>query len=272
MVVSPPHLPHLSMIPNSYKRRRTATAVMAGLFDPRPARFVLTSVLNGVPPYKEVEGDAAEDEEQKAKKRLERKEQKRAEKKLAKQLLRAKEKELRAAQQQNEKPDSAFASGSTTVFPASAPVAGSSSDSVSSSQWRTIARPTIHIPAQPSASVTPSPTSSPRRMPSTPGTTPGPSISSSTSRTSSKRPLTPDEEEEHAEKQQRLVVTAPEPPRERKKRQAAKKGWKGWVEGSPPPSEKLINLDSAPVLQERRLRSGKNFDGVGPGGTRQGWV
>jgi len=42
-----------------------------------------------------------------------------------------------------------------------------------------------------------------------------------------------------------------------KKRAASKKGWKGWVEGSPPPSEKLINLDAVPVLQERRTRSGK---------------
>jgi hypothetical protein len=51
---------------------------------------------------------------------------------------------------------------------------------------------------------------------------------------------------------------------------AVKKGWKGWVEGSPPPSEKLINLDAVPVLQERRTRSGKSFDAIGVG--KEGWV
>jgi len=56
----------------------------------------------------------------------------------------------------------------------------------------------------------------------------------------------------------------------RKRRVAVKKGWKGWVEGSPPPSEKLINLDAVPVLQERRTRSGKNFDAIGVG--KEGWV
>ncbi|KAJ3490814.1 hypothetical protein NLJ89_g11403 [Agrocybe chaxingu] len=61
-------------------------------------------------------------------------------------------------------------------------------------------------------------------------------------------------------------VSAPvvqRPPR--KKRQAAKKGWKGWceIEGSPPPSERLIKLDVPPVLQERRTRSGKSFDAIG---------
>jgi len=49
----------------------------------------------------------------------------------------------------------------------------------------------------------------------------------------------------------------------RKKRVAVRKGWKGWVEGSPPPSEKLINLDEVQVLTERKTRSGKSFDGVG---------
>jgi len=51
--------------------------------------------------------------------------------------------------------------------------------------------------------------------------------------------------------------------RHRKKRVAVRKGWKGWVEGSPPPSEKLINLDEVQVLTERKTRSGKSFDGVG---------
>lgn len=62
----------------------------------------------------------------------------------------------------------------------------------------------------------------------------------------------------------------PPPPRPRKKRPAVRKGWKGWVEGSPPPSEKLINLDVVTVLSERKTRSGKNFDAIGVG--KEGWV
>jgi len=119
-----------------------------------------------------------------------------------------------------------------------------------SSFWR--ARPAIHIASmQRSVSVTPPP------LPSSPVSTPGPSISSSTSYSSSKRPLTPDDEDD--------ISTPPPPRREPKKRVAVKKGWKGWVEGSPPPSEKLINLDCVPVLHERKTRSGKAFDGVGQG-------
>jgi hypothetical protein len=37
------------------RRRRTATSVLVGDFDPRPARDVLTSLLNGVPRYTAVE-------------------------------------------------------------------------------------------------------------------------------------------------------------------------------------------------------------------------
>jgi hypothetical protein len=99
--------------------------------------------------------------------------------------------------------------------------------------------------------------------------TPGPSISSGTSRTSSKRPHTPDDHEDI----QRRLHDGPkyQPPQHpRRKRVAVKKGWKGWVEGSPPPSEKLINLDAVPVLQERRTRSGKSFDAIGVG--KEGWV
>lgn len=51
---------------------------------------------------------------------------------------------------------------------------------------------------------------------------------------------------------------------------AVRKGWKGWVEGSPPPSEKLINLDEVQVLTERKTRSGKNFDGVGL--AKEDWI
>ena len=136
-----------------------------------------------------------------------------------------------------------------------------------SSFWR--ARPTIHIPAiQRSVSVTPSPTSSPPPRDFTPGSTPDPSISSSTSRTSSKRPRTPADDEVIGS--QSGNQSAPLPAAPRKKRVAVKKGWKGWVEGSPPPSEKLINLDAPVLQQQRRTRSGKNFDAIGVG--KESWV
>ncbi|KAJ7885292.1 hypothetical protein B0H14DRAFT_3737237 [Mycena olivaceomarginata] len=47
------------------------------------------------------------------------------------------------------------------------------------------------------------------------------------------------------------------PPAQRESPATARKGWKGWVEGSPPTSDKLINLDAFPVLQQKRTRSGK---------------
>ncbi|KAF7325897.1 hypothetical protein MKEN_00440500 [Mycena kentingensis (nom. inval.)] len=134
--------------------------------------------------------------------------------------------------------------------------------STSLAYWNS--RPAIHIATlQRSRSETPPPI--PEYLPllpSTPASTPSPSESSSTSRTSSKRPRTPDDDED--------IVRIPQPPPQRKPRMSARKGWKGWVEGSPPPSEKLINLDSAPILQERRTRSGKNFDAIGVG--KEGWV
>ncbi|PPR00754.1 hypothetical protein CVT24_000779 [Panaeolus cyanescens] len=233
--------------------RRTATSVMAGAFDVRPPRDVLTSLLNGIGPYKEVESDEA-----KQKRRKERKEREREKKKEKAAAQRLRHTELIG--------DTACSSSISALNPnslslsASAPIASSSTHPA----WR--ARPTIHIPAMQRLSVTPSPPPSPQRLASTPGSTPGPSISSSTSRSSSKRPHTPDDHDRYDGF--RLTVPLPKPPR--KKRAAAKKGWKGWVEGSPPPSDKLINLDSAPVLQERRTRSGKNFDAISVG--KDGWV
>jgi hypothetical protein len=47
--------PFPSTIPPHKRRRRTATSVLAGDFDPRPPRDVLTSLLNGVPRYAAVE-------------------------------------------------------------------------------------------------------------------------------------------------------------------------------------------------------------------------
>jgi len=225
---------------------------MAGAFDPRGSRDVLTSLLNGVGPYKEVERD----EEARLKRKQEKKDQKREERKRIKAAAKARHKELIGDAGRHATTEGNFASTSSLQ---QIPTPASSSVTPF---WR--ARPTIHIPAmQRSVSVTPSPTLSTHRHASTPGSTPGPSISSSTSQTSSKRPRTPDDDEG-------LETESASAPQPRKKRAAAKKGWKGWVEGSPPPSDKLINLDAVPLLQERRTRSGKNFDAISIG--KDGWV
>lgn len=62
------------------------------------------------------------------------------------------------------------------------------------------------------------------------------------------------------------VTTSAEAARRRKS--SARKGWKGWVEveDDTPQPPTLIKLDApAPILPERRTRSGKNFDGIGVG-------
>ncbi|KAF4583402.1 hypothetical protein AB1N83_007955 [Pleurotus pulmonarius] len=245
------------MNPAKYSRR-TATSVMAGAFDIPPPRDVLTSLLNGVGPYKFVE----KDEEQRRNRKREKRERER-ERKRQKAAGKQREPSFSDRGISAQTPAQVASSSSSVVPPAPHPPTASTS-----SFWR--ARPAIHIPAMPrSLSVTPPP-SFPIRTPSTPASTPGPSDSSNTSRTSSKRPRTPDDFEPidtaHA-----MGSPPPSTPRQpRKRRVAVKKGWKGWVEGSPPPSEKLINLDAVPVLQERRTRSGKNFDAIGVG--KEGWV
>ena len=121
----------------------------------------------------------------------------------------------------------------------------------SASSGNQAGRPIIHIPAMwQSFSFAPIPPPSLHfDIPAPPSSTPGPSASSSN------RPNTPYDEE--------VVAMGPTP---RKKRPAVKKGWKGWVEGSPEPSDKLINLDAVHTLQEeRRTRSGKSFDTISVG-------
>lgn len=241
-------------MPPRKRIRRSATAVMAGVFDMPPSRDVLTSLLNGVQKYSAVE----KDEEEKRIRRKERKDQR---------------KKARAIER-------ATAEGSATTIRGSAPNAMSISvpplvNSRASSFWKSKsttvpkARPEINIASiQRSLSVTPPPMHSPQ---ATPEATPGPSVSSDMSRGSLKRPYTPDDNEEISYRQISGPPDEDQPTRrERRKRLAAKKGWKGWVEGSPPPSEKLINLDAVPILQERRTRSGKNFDAIGVG--KEGWV
>ncbi|KAH6917783.1 hypothetical protein BKA70DRAFT_1366334 [Coprinopsis sp. MPI-PUGE-AT-0042] len=242
-------------MPPRKRFRRTATAVMAGDFDVPPPRDVLTSLLNGVQRYDAVEENT---DEKKAKKL--RKEEKRKEKERKKALAAV--------------VAGAGAGRSSTHPPLSIsvpPIVNAKAANFWKSKVPAVpkSRPEIMIASiQRSVSVTPPPMSP---QATTPEATPGPSISSSVSHESFKRPYTPDDSEDLDFRH----ISGPGGPsehskRERKKRPAAKKGWKGWVEGSPPPSEKLINLDAVPVLQERRTRSGKNFDGIGLG--KDGWV
>lgn len=243
--------PHIQMFPAHKRQRRTATSVLAGDFDLRPPRDVLTSLLNGVGPYKEVE---KEEETRRTKKKEKRERWK--EKQRSKFASKATEKPMKVENTTAPPPTPTVA-----IQSVSAPVIQPSSF------WRargTTYRPTIHIATmQRSVSVTPPP------MVSSPQSTPGPSTSSATSRTSSKRPRTP--ADDHSDTPEIVDLSRPAPPPQpRRKRVAVKKGWKGWVEGSPPPSEKLINLDAVPVLQERRTRSGKSFDAIGVG--KDGWV
>jgi len=239
--------PHPSTIPPHKRRRRTATSVLAGEFDPRPPRDVLTSLLNGVPRYTLVESA------------VDMKRERRREKK-------ARESIKKRAKSVHDEPVNGASGAHHDIVPSIADTTLHSNDFLfdtsSSSTWGS--RPVLRLATtQRSVSVTPPP------MPSSPPTTPGPSISSSTSRTSSKRPHTPgddsDLDDEHT-----VMEGSPALSRSRKKRPAARKGWKGWVEGSPPPSEKLIKLDDVQVLEERRTRSGKSFDAIGLG--KDSWV
>ena len=134
--------------------------------------------------------------------------------------------------------------------------------------WR--ARPAVHVAtANRTISVTPPPMGMTRKSPSAP--TPGPSTSSGAPRTSLKRTHAPDDNEGHEDEVDKDAEESSDPLQQppRKKRVAVKRGWKGWVEGSPS-SGKLINLDAVPILQGRRTRSGRSFDAIGVG--KDGWV
>ncbi|KAG5340368.1 hypothetical protein J132_02979 [Termitomyces sp. J132] len=232
------------------KMRRTATAVMAGVFDVRPPRDAFTCLLNGVPRYKPVENE--DESARKAEKRKRKEQAVAAAAKRVSALDAAKLDAATATSYTNQRID--IPHTKTSGFWPVEPLA-------SSAVRPSSARPRIELKtAQRSVSVTPPPTS-PTLFLSTPASTPGPSDSSSTSRMSSKRPHTPDDED---------PLPPPQPKPRGRKKPAVRKGWKGWVEGSPPPSEKLINLDAVPVLQERRTRSGKSFDAIGIG--KEGWV
>ena len=246
MAVILPPLP--SIIPPYKRRRRTATSVLAGDFDPRPTRDVLTSLHNGVPRYTAVESTADLKRERRRSKK-------------------ARESVKKRAKSAQEEPVNGESGAHHDTIPSIADTTLHANDFLfntsSSSAWGS--RPVLRLATtQRSVSVTPPP------MPSSPPTTPGPSISSSTSRTSSKRPHTPGDDDSDLDESDGITEVAPLRRRSRKKRPAARKGWKGWVEGSPPPSEKLIKLDDVQVLEERRTRSGKSFDAIGLG--KDSWV
>ncbi|VDB90979.1 unnamed protein product [Peniophora sp. CBMAI 1063] len=229
------------------RRRRTATSVMAGDFDPRPRRDVLTSVLNGVPPNPEAENLGWEE-----KKRPERVIQDIA----AASPEIAKKRRGRPPKARPSAPHARLATPISAVAPAAAanpvistptpvrPLAGTPFDTTSFG-----GRTVIQMLSQGRArSLTPPP------MPSSPPTTPGPSISSSTSQVSSKRLNTPDDLD--------MPPPAPPQPKERKRRESARKGWKGWVEISDDEEDtsKRIKLDDPVViLKEKRLRSGREL-------------
>ena len=235
------------------KRRRTATSVLAGDFDARPPRDVLTSLLNGVGPYERVEGT----EEQRRARKIERMRHERG-----KEKRRSRKQNVRKAAESTPRASVvgvAAASKMTQRGTSTPAIAAPLVNSSTSSFWRT--RGPVELATR---SVSPSP---PPEL--SPPPTPGPSISSTMSYGSSKRPHTPDD----GVSLTAHTIRSPTPvaiPRERRKRPATRKGWKGWVEGSPPPSDKLINLDEAPVMTERRTRSGKNFDAISEG--KDGWI
>lgn len=223
----------------------------------------MTSLLNGVGPYKLVE---KEDEERRIR-RLERREQRKERKKEKRDVKRAVKKVARQEEERKDKvtvaralsfPPVATLDSELEASATSAPFVNSST----SSFWRSRG-PAVH----PTRSISPTPPPDHNSPP-----TPGPSITSTVSRTSSKRPLTPDDLDLYSAllnlKEEDVQIV--EPPKARRKRIAARKGWKGWVEGSPPPSDKLINLDFAPIMSERRTRSGKNFDAISEG--RETWI
>ncbi|KAI0729855.1 hypothetical protein C8Q72DRAFT_971696 [Fomitopsis betulina] len=253
------------------KRRRTATSVLAGDFDSRPPRDVLTSVLNGVPINKEVEKNE-EVRRERRRKEKEREMEKEKEREREREREKERERERKRAKSDVRPPArvSAPPVASTSIAGASGPpmpkISAPVARPVASAFWQ--ARPVIQIAnMQRSVSVTPPP------MASSPPTTPGPSVSSRTSGTSSKRPHTPydDDYDMHSRgRSEDSQSPSPSQSRQRKKRTAVRKGWKGWVEGSPPPSEKLINLDVVTILPQRKTRSGKSFDAIGLGA--DSWV
>ncbi|KII87591.1 hypothetical protein PLICRDRAFT_42099 [Plicaturopsis crispa FD-325 SS-3] len=243
---------HDPMLPPSKRQRRTATSVLAGDFDPRPQRDVLTSLLNnGVG----ASGVVETNEEARRTKRKDKKD-------------RARERKRALATTTANARDGATGNAATPIVPQPSHKISASDGfwgnaPASSHAPDRAARPTIHISTgQRSRSI-----SVEYERPSSPASTPGPSNSSSTSRTSSKRPRTPADGDDIPRRPS--YTPAPRPPA--KVKPPVKKGWKGWVVGElDPTKDSLIKLDDVPVLHERRTRSGKNFDAISRG--KDDWV
>jgi len=264
------------------RRRRTATSVLAGDFDPRPQRDILTSLLNGVKPYRPpmTQGELREKEARREKRR---------EREQMEEARRLERRNEIVTQRENTKIKTNHREKTSSSSKYQSHNAHGRKDFWSG-------RPSI------GSDVTPDDLSD---------------HSSYISHPSSKRPYTPpdDEMESHAidgPSHQRLDPNAhsarrpgrpakkrrshisherygldgqPNPEmesgeshvrKEPRKRVAHRKGWKGWVafdeldpEATPDPT-KLIELDRAVVLEDRRTRSGKNFDAIGEG--KDTWV
>jgi hypothetical protein len=268
------------------RQRRTATAVLAGDFDERPPRDVLTSVLNSNP-YRAVE-------------KLEEQKERKKRRRVTEQGRQPQHQQKSGAKTTPPAPTTTVATMATTATTmTTTTVRNTNSTSKDKDHYSLPARhppshsyppsqPPVYQPGRPqiniimprSMSVTPPPMLPPAALiydtsPSSTKTktTRGLSVSSDTSRSSSLKRLRTPADGELLDDEAYLAAAAAEgsltpPPAQlerhpRKKRPAVRKGWKGWVEGSPPPSDKLINLDSAPVLQERRTRNGKPFGAIG---------
>jgi hypothetical protein len=265
---------------------------MAGDFDPRPRVDVLTSVLNGVKPYRteltEKQLSTEKGEAQKSKAQRDTGTEKRPKDKKESEQRRKEAEERRARKGKGvdweDRKD-----GAHSLEPSASTSKNSGGDRRGSSFWN--ARPYVST--------------------ETTEATPDPSDAApSSSRSSSKRPHTPfDSDDESltptsdypnavireaamrrkAEAKRRRLSTQssfdtepsvgvklpPRPlgrPRQEKRTRAVKKGWKGWVEASEDemPRDKLIELDHVEVLADRRTRSGKNFDAIGEG--KDSWV
>lgn len=262
------------------RRRRTATSVLAGDFDPRPQRDVLTHLLNGVRPYRPpltpeelIEKEVAREKRRERERlgeaeRERRRKEKRGLRDSMKDRLTADE--LYGSSSKSKRRESNgprdFWSGRPSVSSDATPDELSDDDSCMS---------------QPSSKRPYTPPDDEMRFDSSAGP----------SRKRSHHPSSTGRRPGRPAKKKRVVIDVDAYTgsggyftdsdghirrREPKKRVAHKKGWKGWVayeelgpEEAPDPS-KLIELDRAIVLEDRRTRSGKNFDAISEG--KDSWV
>ncbi|KAI0035830.1 hypothetical protein K488DRAFT_82720 [Vararia minispora EC-137] len=257
---------HPSYCPPNKKRRRTATSVCAGDHDPRPRRDVLTSMVNGVPPSPEAEMRGIEN----------------GRRGLPYLPVRtAVESSPSGSGKKRGRPPKVRPAppAADVSAPAPAPVKTLASVSIPTSATPKLpaasppafdpsiygTRPHVHLPQDHRSRSFSPPNMGPPSRPSTPG----PSISSSTTRTSSKRPHTPDDgflipafRDASSSTPEPTISEQPmkRPPR-KKRNTALRKGWKGWVEISEDEEEastKLISSEAPLILSaERRTRSGR---------------